>query len=89
MDWEGLTKEEIQLGLPLLIVKGSKGFLGCGYITKLSASSARYLRRSYFLFILLFLRLSTVSALVCCSKAARIMSRRATRRVKPVALWPG
>ena len=32
MDWEGLTKERIQLGLPLLIIKGSKGFLGCGYI---------------------------------------------------------
>ena len=32
MDWEGLTKEEIQLELPLLIIKGSKGFLGCGYI---------------------------------------------------------
>ena len=32
MDWEGLTKEEIQLALPLLIIKGSKGFLGCGYI---------------------------------------------------------
>jgi len=45
MDWEGLTKESIQLGLPLLIIKGSKGFLGCGYITKLSGSSARHLRR--------------------------------------------
>ena len=32
MDWEGLTKEEIQLALPLLIIKGSRGFLGCGYI---------------------------------------------------------
>ena len=32
MDWEGLTKEHIQLGLPLLIIKGSRGFLGCGYI---------------------------------------------------------
>ena len=32
MDWEGFTKEEIQLALPLLIIKGSKGFLGCGYI---------------------------------------------------------
>ena len=32
MDWEGLTKEEIQLGLPLLVIKGSRGFLGCGYI---------------------------------------------------------
>jgi len=32
MDWEGLIKEEIQLGLPLLIIKGSRGFVGCGYI---------------------------------------------------------
>jgi uncharacterized protein YunC (DUF1805 family) len=32
MDWEGLTKEQIHLGLPLLIIKGSKGFLACGYI---------------------------------------------------------
>ena len=32
MDWEGLTKGHIQLGLPLLVIKGSKGFLGCGYI---------------------------------------------------------
>lgn len=32
MNWHGLTKEEIQLALPLLIIKGSKGFLGCGYI---------------------------------------------------------
>jgi uncharacterized protein YunC (DUF1805 family) len=32
MDWKGLTKEQIQLQLPLLIIKGSKGFLACGYI---------------------------------------------------------
>jgi uncharacterized protein YunC (DUF1805 family) len=32
MDWGGLIKEQIQLGLPLLVIKGSKGFLGCGYI---------------------------------------------------------
>jgi uncharacterized protein YunC (DUF1805 family) len=32
MDWEGFTKEQIKLGLPLLLIKGSKGFLGCGYI---------------------------------------------------------
>jgi uncharacterized protein YunC (DUF1805 family) len=32
MDWEGLTRERIQLKLPLLIVKGGKGFLACGYI---------------------------------------------------------
>jgi uncharacterized protein YunC (DUF1805 family) len=32
MDWKGFSKEQIQLGLPLLIIKGAKGFLGCGYI---------------------------------------------------------
>jgi uncharacterized protein YunC (DUF1805 family) len=32
MDWKGLIKEQIQLELPLLIIKGAKGFLGCGYI---------------------------------------------------------
>ncbi|MBW1997379.1 MAG: DUF1805 domain-containing protein [Deltaproteobacteria bacterium] len=32
MDWSGLQKEKIQLGLPLLIIKGERGFLGCGYI---------------------------------------------------------
>ena len=32
MNWKGLTKEEIQLRLPLLVIKGAKGFLGCGYI---------------------------------------------------------
>ena len=32
MEWEGLTKEQIRLGMPLLVIKGSKGFLGCGYI---------------------------------------------------------
>ena len=32
MDWKGFTKEQIQLGLPLLIIKGTKGFLACGYI---------------------------------------------------------
>jgi len=32
MDWKGLTKEEIQLRLPLLIIKGARGFLACGYI---------------------------------------------------------
>jgi uncharacterized protein YunC (DUF1805 family) len=26
------SPEHIQLGLPLLIIKGSKGFLACGYI---------------------------------------------------------
>ncbi len=32
MDWKGLSREQIKLGLPLLIIKGSKGFLACGYI---------------------------------------------------------
>ncbi len=32
MDWEGLSREQVQLRLPLLIIKGSKGFLACGYI---------------------------------------------------------
>ena len=32
MDWKGLTREKIQLGMPLLIIKGAKGFLACGYI---------------------------------------------------------
>lgn len=32
MDWNGLSKERIDLALPLLIIKGSKGLLACGYI---------------------------------------------------------
>ncbi len=32
MDWKGLTREQIQLALPLLIIKGTKGFLACGYV---------------------------------------------------------
>jgi uncharacterized protein YunC (DUF1805 family) len=32
MDWKGLIKEQIQLALPLLVIKGTKGFLACGYI---------------------------------------------------------
>lgn len=32
MNWNGLTKGQIDLGLPLLTVKGSKGFLACGYV---------------------------------------------------------
>ena len=31
-DWTGLDREIISLGAPLLIVKASKGFIGCGYI---------------------------------------------------------
>lgn len=32
MNWNNLTKEKIDLKLPLLIIKGSKGFLACGYV---------------------------------------------------------
>lgn len=32
MNWTGLSKERIELALPLLIIKGSNGFLACGYI---------------------------------------------------------
>ena len=32
MDWSGLEKERIELKLPLLTIKGSQGFLACGYI---------------------------------------------------------
>ena len=31
-DWPGLERSQISLEAPLLIVKGSLGFLGCGYI---------------------------------------------------------
>ena len=31
-NWSGLDREIISLGAPLLIVKSSKGFIGCGYI---------------------------------------------------------
>jgi uncharacterized protein YunC (DUF1805 family) len=31
-DWSDLDKKEIALEAPLLIVKGSSGFLACGYI---------------------------------------------------------
>ena len=31
-DWSGLERSKISLQAPLLIVKGSLGFLGCGYI---------------------------------------------------------
>ena len=31
-DWSGLERSKINLEAPLLIVKGSLGFLGCGYI---------------------------------------------------------
>jgi uncharacterized protein YunC (DUF1805 family) len=31
-DWSGLERSKIGLEAPLLIVKGSLGFLGCGYI---------------------------------------------------------
>ncbi len=32
MDWTGLSKERIDLALPLLVVKGRRGILACGYI---------------------------------------------------------
>jgi uncharacterized protein YunC (DUF1805 family) len=32
MNWDGLTKEKIALKLPLIIIKGTKGFLACGYV---------------------------------------------------------
>jgi len=32
MNWNNLTKEKIELKLPLLLIKGSKGFLACGYV---------------------------------------------------------
>ena len=31
-DWSSLERSKISLEAPLLIVKGSLGFLGCGYI---------------------------------------------------------
>ena len=31
-DWSGLERSKISLEAPLLIIKGSLGFLGCGYI---------------------------------------------------------
>jgi len=31
-DWYGLERSKISLEAPLLIVKGTLGFLGCGYI---------------------------------------------------------
>ena len=31
-DWSGRERSKISLEAPLLIVKGSLGFLGCGYI---------------------------------------------------------
>ena len=31
-DWSGLERSNISLEAPLLIVRGSLGFLGCGYI---------------------------------------------------------
>jgi uncharacterized protein YunC (DUF1805 family) len=32
MDWTDLSRERIDLALPLLIVMGPKGFLACGYV---------------------------------------------------------
>ena len=30
--WQGLEREQISLQLPLLIIKGSRGYLACAYI---------------------------------------------------------
>ncbi len=32
MDWQGLERHRIELKRPLLIVKGGKGLLACGYL---------------------------------------------------------
>lgn len=32
MNWQGLDRERIDLALPLLVIKGSKGLLACGYV---------------------------------------------------------
>lgn len=31
MEWDGLVRHHIDLALPLLFIRGSKGLLGCGY----------------------------------------------------------
>ncbi|MCB0271876.1 MAG: YunC family protein [Bdellovibrionales bacterium] len=31
MNWKGFEKGHIELAYPLLTIRGSKGFLGCGY----------------------------------------------------------
>ncbi|NHO67927.1 YunC family protein [Aestuariicella hydrocarbonica] len=32
MDWNNLTRERVELKLPLLVIKGSKGLLACAYL---------------------------------------------------------
>jgi uncharacterized protein YunC (DUF1805 family) len=32
MDWTGLEKHRIDLKLPLLVIRGSRGVLACGYL---------------------------------------------------------
>jgi len=32
MNWNGLEKHRIDLKLPLLIIRGSRGLLACGYL---------------------------------------------------------
>ncbi len=32
MDWEGLERHRIDLKRPLLVVRGAKGLLACGYL---------------------------------------------------------
>lgn len=32
MDWNNLTRERVELKLPLLVIQGSKGLLACAYL---------------------------------------------------------
>jgi uncharacterized protein YunC (DUF1805 family) len=32
MNWDGLEKRRIDLKLPLLVIRGSRGLLACGYL---------------------------------------------------------
>lgn len=32
MNWEGLERHRIDLKLPLLVIRGSRGVLACGYL---------------------------------------------------------
>ena len=41
MDWQGLDRERIDLALPLLVIKGSKGLLACGYINVKACDKAK------------------------------------------------
>ena len=33
MNWDGLERHRIDLKLPLLVVRGSRGLLACGYLS--------------------------------------------------------